>query len=467
MQDEVTSTLERCRRYGQEHLLAHWDSLNTAQRLSLLAQVNELDFEQIAKLFHGHDQVIDWKAVAERAEPPNAIRLDDKHPRPSRQAAIEAGRAAIAAGQVAMILVAGGQGTRLGFDLPKGMFRIGPVSNRTLFEMHVDALRGAMRRYQASIPLLIMTGPSTDQPTREYFAENRNLGLADDQLILFQQGTMPAIDAKTGKVLLESKDQIALSPDGHGGIVEALRKHGCIKMARKRGIRYFFYAQVDNPLVTACDPLLVGYHVLSRSQMTTQVVQKRFPKEKVGNVVSVDGRTQIIEYSDLVDPVAEKKTADGSLLLWAGNIAVHVFDVDFLADAASESTGLPFHRAHKAVSTIESDGTQVKPSSPNAIKFERFVFDLLPMAERTFVVEGDAAEVFAPVKNADGATTDTPQATKNALIELHRRWLEAAGVRTISSDIKVEINPLWAIDEEEVVAKAKGPVVLSSDTYFT
>lgn len=465
------SLSELCRDAGHGYLLNHWERLTAVEREELEKQIRTLDFELLRGLSTPADEASspdvtqDWVALSARAEPPDAVRLGQLYGGISARAAYEEGARAISDGKVAMILVAGGQGTRLGFDLPKGMYPIGPVSGRTLFEMHVDSLKGAMRRFGVSIPLWIMTGPSTHAPTEAYFAEYENLGLRPDELFLFQQGTMPAIGAADGRILMETPSQLALSPDGHGGIVAALERSGAIELAKQRGVEQFFYAQVDNPMVTACDPILVGYHRLAGSQMTTQVVPKRFAKERVGNVVSIDGKTQIIEYSDLPDAAAEQTNPDGSLKLWAGNIAVHVFDLEFLEATAGSAHGLPFHRAHKAVPFIDETGALHKPSKPNAIKFERFVFDLLPLAQRTLVIEGDASQVFAPVKNADGAPTDTPSATKQAISSLHAKWLSAAGVN-VQNGVQVEINPMWAWDPEEVLQKIKAPANIVADTYF-
>lgn len=437
--------------YDQTHLLQTMDELSPAARQSLERQLEQVDFALIDRLVRGADETVDWGEIAARAEPPPAAKLDDPSPQIDPQAARARGEQALRAGGVGMILVAGGQGTRLGFDPPKGLFPIGPISHRTLFQMHCDHLLAMMRRYETSLPMYIMTSPATDAETRQYFEEHGRLGLAADQLRIFCQGTMPAVDAETGKILLAAKDSLALSPDGHGGLVNALERHGCLEEARQRGIDYFYYAQVDNPLAQLCDPELIGYHILANSQLTTQVVKKRFATERVGNVVAVDGKVQIIEYSDLPDAAAEQTLPDGSLKLWAGNIAVHVFDRSFLSSVVQSADGLPFHRAHKKVPHINADGQVVDPEEPNAIKFERFVFDLLPIAERAFVVEGDAAEIFAPVKNANGAKTDTPETAKQAISSLHRSWLEAAGA-TFADGVTVEIHPAWALDAEEVRA---------------
>ena len=465
MQDVIEGWMKRAYDFGHGHVFRFWSELSSVEQRSLADQIESIDFQELATLFSGEKKSVDWSELSRRAQPPTAIRLHDNSRAFSKAEALDCGEHAIRLGKVGMILVAGGQGTRLGFDQPKGMFRIGPVSNRSLFAMHADSLRGAMRRYESSIPFYVMTSPATDLATREYFRDHHHLGLKPEELVVFCQGTMPAVDATTGKILMDSKSQVALSPDGHGGIVASLDKQGILKSASERGIEHFFYAQVDNPLVRACDPLLIGYHLLAKSQMTTQVVKKRFGKEKVGNVVTIDGRTHIIEYSDLPDDAAARTNSDGDLSLWAGNIAVHVLDLKFLSGASRNAGGLPFHRALKQVPFVREDGTLEKPAAPNAIKYERFVFDLLPLAERTMVVEGDAADVFAPVKNAEGAPTDTPTATRQALSMQHKRWLEHAGV-TVNPSVKVEINPNWALDAEEVRTKIQKPSQILVDTYF-
>lgn len=261
------------------------------------------------------------------------------------------GRQALAAGQVGVILVAGGQGTRLGFDHPKGMFRIGPVSGRTLFQIHVEKLLATVGRFGVRIPLYLMTSPATHDETVKYLNANDRFGLPVEDLHVFCQGTMPAVDAATGRVLLEAVDRLALSPNGHGGMLAAFATSGAMADAQRRGISQLFYFQVDNPLVEIAGPEYIGYHVLSDSEMTTQVIAKRDPLEKVGNVVSADGRSLVIEYSDLPDDIARLTNADGSLKIWAGSIAVHVFDLAFLRRMAgqldSQSGEFPFHIANK------------------------------------------------------------------------------------------------------------------------
>ncbi|QDV21940.1 UTP--glucose-1-phosphate uridylyltransferase [Aureliella helgolandensis] len=459
------SIKETLQQHRQAHLVNFLEQLAGPSRAALENQLEQIDFGQLARLTAGADTHTDWSALAARAEPPTAVRLGTPHPEFSPSAAQEAGEAALRDGKVGMILVAGGQGTRLGFDQPKGMFPIGPVSGRTLFQMHCDRLLACMQKYGVPIHLFIMTSPATDAETRDYFAQHNNCGLEADELHIFCQGTMPAVDGQSGQILMAEPDKIALSPDGHGGLVEALEKNGCLKEAQRVGIEHFYYAQVDNPLAQVCAPELLGYHLLAGSEMTTQVVTKRFAEEKVGNVVQVDGKVQIIEYSDLPAAAAQQIQPDGSLRLWAGNIAIHVLSREFLEQVVQSDSGLPFHRAHKTVGHVTLEGKCVAPKQPNAIKFERFVFDLLPLASGAIVVEGLAADVFAPVKNANGAEVDTPATSQTAILAQHRKWLESAGA-VVEDGIRVEIHPSWAQDAKEVAAKLPPNTIFTADTFL-
>jgi len=310
-----------------------------------------------------------------------------------------------------------------------------------------------------------MTSPLTHADTLRYWSEHQYLGLPPEDVRIFCQGTMPAVDARSGKLLLAAKDSLALSPDGHGGTVAALAKSGCFDDAQARGVDLLSYIQVDNPLVALCDANLIGHHLMSGSEMTTQVVRKRYAEEKVGNVVLVDGKVRIIEYSDLPAAAAAARGGDGGLKLWAGNIAVHVMDVPFLRRAVAAIDALPFHRASKVVPHVDEAGQEIRPEQPNAIKFERFIFDLLPWAENAFVVEVAPEEAFAPVKNADGAAHDTPAQAKAAISRLHRRWLAAAGV-AVADGVQVEINPRFASSAEELAGKLSAGERVTADRYF-
>lgn len=451
--------------FGQEHLLTFWDQLDEAGRERLRDQFERIDLSLVAALVQGAQHGPNWSELADRAMPPRAIRRGDPHNEFSPSAAKARGEAAIRAGSVGMMLVAGGQGTRLGFRHPKGMLKVGPLSSRSLFEIMIDRLRAVATRYGVSIPLYIMTSPATHRETDEFLAENERFGLPASDVRLFCQGVMPAVDAATGKILLAGRDQLSLNPDGHGGMLTAWAASGCHEDALRRGVRHLYYGQIDNPLLLVCDPELIGYHLLAESEMTTQVVAKRDPLDRVGNVAIIDGSTQIIEYSDLPEAAARRRNADGSLFFWAGSIAIHVFEASFLNRMVHHRDGLPFHRAHKKSPFIDAAGNRVEPTSPNSIKFERFIFDLLPFARCPIVVEAPAEEVFAPVKNAADAKDETIATAQAAMIARDKAMFQAAGVK-VAEGVPIEVNPRWALDAEEVSRKLRSGSTVDQATYF-
>lgn len=451
--------------YNQQHVLRFWGDLDEASRAKLASQIDDINLLELSRLVEGKDSEIDFAAMAARAELPPAVSADGSGTPWSIEQARNKGEEALREGKIATLVVAGGQGTRLGFDLPKGMFPAGPVSGRTLFQIFADRLIATGKRYGVEVPMYLMTSEATDATTREYFESNDYLGLHPSQVIIFKQGTMPAVDAATGKLLLADKNALALSPDGHGGTLRALQRNGCLDKMKSDGNEHLFYWQVDNPLITLCDPVFIGHHLLAESELTSQVIRKRYPTEKVGNVVQVDGRTQVIEYSDLPDEAAQATNRDGGLKLWAGSIAVHLFDIDFLVREKDSDTSLPFHRASKKVPCLDEAGNQVVPESPNATKFEKFIFDLLPAAKKAIVVEVEPAKAFAPIKNADGAETDTPSLAKKAISDLHRGWLESVGV-SVAEDVQVEINAKFALDAAQLSGKIPANLQVSEDRYF-
>ena len=448
----------------QQHVLQFWDEIPEDGRKELVQQIQNIDFDQLASLIGGDDHATDWGAIAQAAELPPAISLQEFKSGTELEAADAAGRAALSNGEVAMVLVAGGQGSRLGFDHPKGMFPIGPVSNRTLYQMIIEHLMARAAQFETTIPLYIMTSPPTHGESEAFLKEHNFFGLDPANVKLFCQGVMPAVDDNV-KLMLSSKDSIFVSPDGHGGTLAALSRDGILDDMKQRGIKHLFYGQVDNPLIQICHPALLGYHIARQSEMTSQVVRKNEPLQKVGNVVSVDGVVQIIEYSDLPEEHARKTNPDGSLKLWAGSIAVHVFDLDFLIRADSAADSLPFHRARKKVPFVSAAGELVKPDSPNATKFEKFIFDLLPMAKNAIVCEVDPAEGFCAVKNAPPAPSETPEHVKAAISDLHKSWLKNAGVQVDDSAV-VEINPMFAVDPDVVKTRSADIDPIKEDTYL-
>lgn len=449
--------------HAQQHVLAFWDQLSANERQVFAQQLERLDLPLVQRLFQATDEDQELKALAERAVPPPAIRL--ARSADETRAAELRGAEALRQGRLAVVLVAGGQGTRLGSDDPKGMYAIGPVSGSSLFRILLEKVLAVGRRFGVTIPTYVMTSDATHHKTAEYLSQEQGFGICAHDLTIVCQGNMPAVDAATGRLLLATPGSLALSPDGHGGLLAALRASSALDDMRRRGVDLVFYLQVDNPLVQVCDPEFIGHHLIAGSQLSTQVVAKQAAADRVGCVVAVDGRLRIIEYSDLPSHIAERQNADGSLALWAGNIAVHLFDLELLEQTSTIACRLPFHRAHKKVSYLQPDGKLVEPAAPNAIKFEQFIFDLLPRAERAIVVEVDRRTAYAPVKNAPGSASDSPEAVRHAISALHASWLREASV-TVSDGVQVEISPLFASSQAEVAARVRAGDRVTSDHFF-
>jgi UDP-N-acetylglucosamine/UDP-N-acetylgalactosamine diphosphorylase len=276
---------------------------------------------------------------------------------------------------------------------------------------------------------------------------------------------MPAVDAATGELLLAEKNSLFLSPDGHGGTVAALEVSGAIDDMRRRGIEHLFYLQVDNPLTPIGDAEFIGDHLIADSEFSSIAIAKATPQDRLGNFALIDRAMHMIEYSDMPDDVAEQRDAKGELVFWAGSVAIHMFRVAFLERMLALKDALPFHIARKKVPYVDEAGRLVEPKEPNALKFERFIFDLLPHAKNPLIVEYAEEEVFAPVKNAPGASRDTAEYVQRFMVAQHRTWLEAAGTR-MADGVAIEISPLWALDAEGVAARQDRPKSIDKPTYL-
>jgi UDP-N-acetylglucosamine/UDP-N-acetylgalactosamine diphosphorylase len=457
---------------GQAHVLRFWDELTGSQRQRLVRQIESLDLERIAALWASRQQAgqkpqgESLADVARRAVPPASIVPLPQSPaaREEWRRAQQTGEDLLKAGRVGAILVAGGQGTRLGFDKPKGIFPIGPVSRATLFQILAEQVLARSRRAGKPIPYFVMTSDATHEDTVAFFEEHKFFGLPPGDVFFFEQGNMPAVDAATGRLLLADKGSLSTSPDGHGGMLAALAKAGLLDEMKNRGIEFLHYHQVDNPTAIVCDPAFLGFHAERGAEMSIKVVSKRSASERMGMAVDVDGRTQIIEYSDMPPDVASKTDERGELLLWAGSTAIHVFSRSFLDRVAHSDTALPFHIAHKKVSFCDEQGAHVAPERENAYKFERFIFDALPAAHRSLVLETDRAREFNPVKNATG--DDSPDTARGALLRLHRGWLREASA-IVDDQTPVEISPLFAVDADELRAQVPPGIHVTEPTFFS
>ena len=388
------------------------------------------------------------KALAEGSETPDSSKgvapkvalLKGK----ALEKAIKAGEEELSAGRVAALLVAGGQGSRLGYDGPKGCYSIGPVTGAPLFYFHARKILARSIRYGAAIPFYVMTSEANNAATVKCFEENDYFGLNPDDVFFFTQGMWPGM-TKDGKIILEAPGRIFMSPDGHGGLLAALKRSGALADMKKRGIKSVFFFQVDNPLVEIADPAFIGYHITEKSEYSLKLCAKRDPYEKVGMPMKFGDRFRMVEYTEMTDEQCNRKTKSGELYFLYGSPAIHVFDRAFLEREASKA--MPLHLAFKKIPSLDANGKIVKPSEPNGYKFEKFIFDILPNAKKTAFLAFDQKDEFSPVKNAEGG--DSPETCRADMQAKWRKWLAQAGV-AVSAALPVEIDPVYALDAEDI-----------------
>lgn len=430
--------------HGQEHVLAFWDSLSQDERSSLAAQIDSIDFDLLGSFAKGRS--FQAQAIGDIAPAP-FIRLpsDDEGAKRWKDAD-ETGRKAIADGRVAAFVVAGGQGTRLGFDGPKGCFPIGPVTERSLFRIHVEKVLAASQRFGRSIPFLVMTSAANDEDTRRYFEENSFFGLDAAIVRIFRQDEMPAVDAD-GRLILETPSRIFMSPNGHGGSIKALWDSGAIEWLESLGIDVISYFQVDNPLARVVEASFIGFHLAEGADMSLKLLRRTIPDEKLGIWTLSGGRPRVIEYIDMPPEKMRARDDAGELLFAGGSIAINILSVPFVRRLNEKGFALPFHRAKKKIPFVNEAGETVEPSEANGTKFETFVFDALAFAEKSIGVETSREEEFSPVKNASGV--DSPETARRDMSRLYAKWLAAVGVNVPLADDgyplhAVEISPLVA-----------------------
>ena len=455
---QISSQLvEKIKYANQEHLLRYWDELTETEQQEFAGQLEAVNFSILPELINKYVLSRPQTAIPEDLGPapyyPLIPRCADEKKR--YEQAEQKGVELLKAGRVCCLTVAGGQGTRLGFDGPKGSYPIGPVTGRPLFAYFAQNILRAGKKYGKPLTWYIMTSKLNNQDTVAFFKKNNFFGLQEEQVFFFVQGTMPAI-GYDGKLLMADKHSLSLSPDGHGGTLLALRKSGALDRMKTEGTDIISYFQVDNPLVHVVDPLFIGMHIQENSQMSAVMLSKTGPFEKLGNFCVSDNRLQIIEYSDLPEELAQKRNADGTLAFVAGSPAIHLIQRDFVEQlTASGNLSLPWHRADKKIPFIDDNGTAVAPAEPNGVKLESFIFDALPLAARTMIMEFDRSEIFAPTKNPTGV--DSAESCRQMLIDRDIKRLESAGVAVPRKEngepeVIVEISPALALDAEDVIS---------------
>ncbi|BFZ60669.1 UDP-N-acetylglucosamine pyrophosphorylase [Saitoella coloradoensis] len=485
---QVTGLRAKYDAAGQSQVFTFWDSLSGSEKAALYTQLSEIDPERVNRI------------ATETLNPAPAAEGDDKvEPLPAAQTAstIDAsesqlqewrtkGFELIGEGKVAVLLMAGGQGTRLGSSDPKGCFDIGLPSHKSLFQLQAERIRrvevlAAKQAGKAAgevvVPWYVMTSGPTRGPTEAFFEKNNYFGLKKENVIVFEQGVLPCL-TNDAKIILESKGKVAVAPDGNGGLYRGMITSPVLSDLEKRGIEHVHAYCVDNCLVRVADPTFIGFSVAKNADIATKVVRKRAPEEPVGLIVLKGGKPGVVEYSEideaLTKEVEEMGEEKGLLRYRAANIVNHYYHIRFLSKIPVWCDNLPHHIARKKIPYVDLEsGETVKPSKPNGIKLEQFVFDVFPFIslDNFACLEVKREDEFSPLKNARGTGEDDPDTSKKDIMAQGRKWVEAAGA-VVEGESKeesgVEVSPLVSYDGEGLEGFVKGktlraPVKIEAD----
>ncbi|CAO3578582.1 unnamed protein product [Absidia cylindrospora] len=495
---ELSALKSKYEQFGQGHVFQFFDELTADEQGPLLEQLVGIDVERLNGIYGKAMQASDVASSAngeqELVEPlthdvfdtvltaPSSDANSKKRKRQDIQDWETLGLSLIAKNQVAVILMAGGQGTRLGSSDPKGCYDIDLPSKKSLFQLQAERilrLQEVAQQYtlpqqqKVIIPWYIMTSGPTHQPTVDFFKKNQFFGLDEKNITFFEQGTLPCL-TMDGKIILESKGKVAIAPDGNGGIYGAVQNKGVIDDLKRRGILYTHCYCVDNCLARVADPVFVGYCVSKQTDCGVKVVRKTQPDEPVGVVCRRGGRYGVVEYSEISQELSERRDEDGSLTLRAANIANHFFSTAFLDRVPEFASELEYHIAKKKIKHVDlSSGQQVVPTSNSGMKLECFVFDVFPYAKQFSVLEVDRKEEFSPLKNAPGSGVDCPETSRRDIIAQHVRYIQAAGgsikgvpqnvveATEVPDDLKFELSPWVSYAGEGLSDLVNGQVIVA------
>ncbi|KAL3616694.1 UDP-N-acetylglucosamine diphosphorylase 1 [Castilleja foliolosa] len=461
------SLLERLKDYGQEDAFALWDELSTEERDLLVKDIESLDLPRIDRIIRCSFHSQGLPAAAIETVPENYVSTIEKRTMEERERWWKLGLKAILDGKLGVLLLSGGQGTRLGSSDPKGCFNIGLPSGKSLFQLQAERIlclqqlaAQSVKESSANTPTIhwyIMTSPFTDEPTRKFFESRKYFGLEADQVTFFQQGTIPCV-SRDGRFVMETPYRVAKSPDGNGGLYSALKTSKLLDDMAMRGIKYLDCYGVDNALVRVGDPTFLGHFIDKGVAAAAKVVRKAYPQEKVGVFVQrgKGGPVSVVEYSELDSSLSSAINQEtGRLRFCWSNVCLHMFTLDFLNQVANglEKDSI-YHLAEKNIPSIH--GYTV------GYKLEQFIFDAFPYAPSTSLFEVLREEEFAPVKNANanGSNFDTPDSARLLVLRLHTRWVVAAGGFLTHSvplyATGVEVSPLCSYAGENLEAVCRG-----------
>lgn len=447
---------------GQLHVFDYYDSLDTEQKKKLLTQLDKIKVEQLDDFLKSaleQESCVTSDSDISPFRGPVGRTMDEKLVKDCNNIGMEA----ISRGQVAALVLAGGQGTRLGYDGPKGMYDIGLPSKKSLFQLMAERIKRleTLAGTNVIIPFYIMTSPLNHTQTEQFWMSNNYFGLGKEHVYLFSQGMLPCM-TDDGKIILETPGEVAMAPDGNGGIYPSMVSSGALTDMKKRGIKYLHVFSIDNALLKPADPVFMGYCINQGSDCGNKVCWKVEAGESVGVVATKSGKPCIVEYSEITKEMAESMDSDGRLIYGAGNICNHFYTIDFIESKIIPNMGNLYHIARKKIKYYDAEQKQtITPTANSGLKLESFIFDLFPLSEKMAVLDVDRAMEFAPVKNKPGSPSDSPDTARALISAMAKSFVIAAGGKlTGDEDAICEVSPLTSYSGEGLEEMVKGRKII-------
>jgi len=459
--DDKENVMREFEQFGQGHIFQFWNFLSPDEKQDLIDQLKEIDLIRTEQMYSNALK------YATGTTSPNMKPFPDVCPyhgtEEQRKEWETLGYQQISEGKVAVLLLAGGQGTRLGVTIPKGMYDIGLPSGKSLFHLQAERLlkvQNLVKRHcnkDVAIPWYIMTSDATNIATKKYFSDRNYFGLQASQFLFFEQHMVPCLTPE-GKIIMESKNKVARSPNGNGGLYEALQSSGALADMKKRGIEFVSQYCVDNSLVKILDPTFVGYCSFKKIDCAAKVVAKASPEEPVGVVCLRDGKPAVMEYSEIPKDIARMTDNEGKLIYNASHVCMNMFSVEFLDKIANKhNLSLPYHIAKKKIPAVNSKGETETPPDINGWKLELFIFDSFEFALRMAAFEVLREEEFSPLKNGPSSPKDNPITCRTDVSELHKNFLRRnGGIIEGDRTALFEISPLISCYGEDLEERVKG-----------
>lgn len=415
MDEKLKKATEICERYHQEQLLDAYKRITSEkEKQDFLDKILTINFKQIEEIYEGKNEN-KVKFTNENVEPIDFVdkcKLSKDEYEKYEKIGVEK----IKSGKLAVITMAGGQGTRLGHNGPKGTYDLGLASHKSIFEILTDTLKEAREKYNVDIPWYIMTSDDNDEETQDFFHKNSFFGYPQKCVNFFKQGKLPMVD-KNGKILIDENGRIKEASDGHGGIFQSLRKDGVLFDLKSKNIEWVFIGGVDNVLVKPVDPVLIGLTCSRKAEAAGKSIIKASPTEKVGVFCKHNGKPSVIEYSEISKEMAEERLPNGELKYKESHILCNLFSLQAIEKISTQK--LPYHKALKKATFTDKNGKVIIPDEPNAYKFESFLFDAFESLDNIVILRVKREEEFAPVKNKEGQ--DSPETARKLYIDFHTK----------------------------------------------